>query len=180
MRMHMKLHFTILVVIAMLGSHVCHASDKDKRADILMLALPASAYLLTLHKQDEPGAWMLARSLGLSAVTTLALNSVIEKDSPNGSSDDAFPSGHAAIAFGAAGFIQKRYGWRPGIPAYVVASYVGWLRVETDDHDTADVIGGVAVGILSSYLLTQSFNDNVQASAWTDGKSTGLQIQVRW
>lgn len=177
----MKLQFTILVVIAMLGSRVCHAgSDKDKQADILMLALPASAYLLTLHKQDEPGAWMLARSLGLSALTTLALNSVIEKDSPNGSSDDAFPSGHSAIAFGAAGFIQRRYGWRPGIPAYVVASYVGWLRVETDDHDAADVIGGAAVGILSSYFLTQSLNDNVQASAWANGNSAGLQIQVRW
>ena len=176
----MKLQFIVLVVIAMLGSGVCHASDKDKQADILMLALPASAYLLTLHKQDDPGAWMLARSLGLSAITTLALNSVIEKDSPNGSSDDAFPSGHSAIAFGAAGFIQKRYGWRSGIPAYAVASYVGWLRVETDDHDTADVIGGAAVGILSSYLLTQSFNENVQATAWADGKSAGLQIQIRW
>ncbi len=177
----MKLQFIILVVIAMLGSRVCHAgSDKDKQADILTLALPASAYLLTLHKQDDRGAWMLARSLGLAAITTLALNSVIEKDSPNGSSDDAFPSGHTAIAFGAAGFIQKRYGWRSGVPAYVVASYVGWLRVETDDHDTADVIAGAAVGILSSYFLTETFTDNVQASVWTDGKSAGLQIQVRW
>ena len=178
---NMKSAFIFLVVIAMLGSRVCHAgSDKDKQADILMVALPASAYLLTLHKQDEPGAWMLARSLGLSALTTLALNSVIEKDSPNGSSDDAFPSGHTAIAFGAAGFIQKRYGWRSGIPAYAVASYVGWLRVETDDHDSADVIGGAAVGILSSYLLTQTFDENIQASVWTDGESAGLQIQVRW
>ena len=165
----------------MLGNGVSHAdSDKDKQADILMVALPASAYLLTLHKQDEPGAWMLARSLGLSALTTLALNSVIEKDSPNGSNDDAFPSGHTAIAFGAAGFIQKRYGWRSGIPAYAVASYVGWLRVETDDHDSADVIGGAAVGILSSYLLTKTFDENIQASVWTDGESAGLQIQVRW
>jgi membrane-associated phospholipid phosphatase len=133
-----------------------------------------------LYKKDEPGAWMLVRALGLSAISTLALNSVIEKDSPNGSSDDAFPSGHTAIAFGAAGFIQKRYGWRSGIPAYVVASYVGWLREATDDHDSADVIGGAAVGILSSYLLTQSFNENVQASVWSDGRSAGLQIQVRW
>jgi membrane-associated phospholipid phosphatase len=175
-----KLQFTILIVVAMLGSQVCHASDKDKQADILMLALPASAYLLTLHKEDQPGAWMLARSLGLSAITTLALNSVIEKDAPNGSSDDAFPSGHSAIAFGAAGFIQKRYGWRSGIPAYAVASYVGWLRVETDDHDTADVLGGAAVGILSSYFLTEAFDDNVQASVWADSKSAGLQFQVRW
>ncbi len=178
---NVKSAFIFLVVIAMLGGRVCHAdSDKDKQSDILMIALPASAYLLTLHKQDEPGAWMLARSLGLSALTTLALNSVIEKDSPNGSSDDVFPSGHTAIAFGAAGFIQKRYGWRTGIPAYAVASYVGWLRVDTDDHDSADVIGGAAIGILSSYLLTQTLDENIQASVWTDGESAGLQIQVRW
>lgn len=92
----------------------------------------------------------------------------------------AFPSGHAAIAFGSAAFIQRRYGWHPGIPAYLVAAYVGWLRIETDDHDAADVIGGTAVGIISSYLLTKPFTDNVRASAWTDGKSAGLQIQVRW
>jgi membrane-associated phospholipid phosphatase len=177
----MKWQYIIFVVIASLSSRVCQAgADKDKQADILMLALPASAYLLTLHKQDEPGAWMLARSLGLAAVTTLALNSIIDKDAPNGSSDDAFPSGHSAIAFSAAGFIQKRYGWRSGVPAYAVASYVGWLRVETDDHDAADVIGGAAVGIISSYFLTEAFDDNIQASVWSDGRSAGLQIQVRW
>jgi len=161
--------------------HVSSANaDKDKRADVLMLALPASAYLLTLNKHDKQGAWALTKSLGLSAAGTLALNSIIDKDSPNGSGSDAFPSGHAAIAFGSAAFIQKRYGWRPGILAYFVASYVGWLRVETDDHDNADVVAGAAVGILSSYLLTRAFDDNVRASAWADGKSAGLQIQVRW
>jgi hypothetical protein len=52
--------------------------------------------------------------------------------------------------------------------------------VETDDHDTADVLGGAAVGILSSYFLTEAFDDNVQASVWADSKSAGLQFQVRW
>ena len=177
----MKLPFTICVLIATVSSPLCYADiDKDKQADILMLALPASAYLLTLHKQDQPGAWALARSLGLAAISTLALNSIIDKDSPNGSSSDAFPSGHTAIAFSSAAFIQKRYSWRSGLPAYVVASYVGWLRVETDDHDSADVVGGAAIGIISSYLFTKAFDDNVRAAAWADGNSTGLQIQVRW
>ena len=177
----MKLRFMIFAVIATVSSRVCHADiDKDQQADILMLALPASAYLLTLNKQDEQGAWTLAKSLGLAAVSTLALNSIIDKDSPNGSSSDAFPSGHAAIAFSSAAFIQKRYGWRPGIPAYAVAAYVGWLRVETDDHDNADVLAGAAVGIISSYLLTRAFDDNVRASAWADSKSARLQIQVRF
>jgi len=177
----MKLQLTIFVITAALGSAECHAnSDKDKQADILMLALPASAYLLTLSKQDEQGAWSLTKSLGLAALGTLALNSVIDKDSPNGKSSDAFPSGHATISFASAAFIQKRYGWRPGVPAYIVASYVGWLRVETDDHDSADVIGGAAIGIISSYLFTKAFDDNVHASAWVGDKSAGLQFQVRW
>ena len=155
-------------------------SNKDKQADVLMLALPATAYLLTWNKKDEPGAWALTRSLGAATLSTLALNALIDKDSPNGSSSDAFPSGHTSIAFSSAAFIQRRYGWRPGIPAYLAASYVGYLRVETDDHDTGDVLGGMAVGILSSYLLTQPLGENVQVSAWSVGNGGGISLQYRW
>jgi membrane-associated phospholipid phosphatase len=175
------MRFTFFIVALAIGSTPCHAdTDKDKQADVLMLALPATAYLLTWTANDRDGAWALTRSLGLSALSTLALNSVIDKDSPNGKSDDAFPSGHSTIAFSSAAFVQRRYGWKKGIPAYLVASYVGWLRVETDDHDYADVIGGAAVGILSSYLFTEPFNDNIRASVWADGRSGGLQIDVCW
>jgi membrane-associated phospholipid phosphatase len=175
------MRYLIIFLIAAIGSPESYAgSSNDKQADVLMLALPATAYLLTWNKKDEPGAWSLTRSLGASALATLALNSLIDKDAPNGSSHDAFPSGHTAIAFSSAAFVQRRYGWRPGIPAYIAATYVGWLRVETDDHDAADVLGGMAVGILSSYLLTKPFGDDIQVAAWSDGKSAGLRFQYRW
>jgi membrane-associated phospholipid phosphatase len=177
----MKQVIIFFIVVATLSSWTCHAgTDKETQADILTLALPASAYLLTLNKQDNDGAWLLTKSLGLTALSTLALNSIIDKDAPNGSSTDAFPSGHTSIAFSSAAFTQKRYGWRPGIPSYIVATYVGHLRMETDDHDAADVIGGAAVGIISSYLLTKPFNDNVKISAWADSKSAGFRFQVQW
>ena len=163
----------------LLISATCRA-DKDQQADVLMLALPASAYVLTLVEDDDEGAWQLTKSLGAAALATLALNALIEDDAPNGSSDDAFPSGHATIAFGTAAFIQRRYGWKRGLPAYLVASYTGWLRVETDDHDYTDVLGGAAVGILASYLLTDRFADNVRASAWSDGQALGLRVDIRW
>lgn len=160
---------------------VCHAdSSKDKQADALMLALPATAYLLTLNKKDRRGAWALTKSLGLAAAGTLALNSLVDKDAPNGSSRHAFPSGHTSIAFASAAFIQRRYGWRTGLPAYLAASYVGWLRIETDDHDPSDVAGGIAVGILSSYLLTRPFANDVMLVAWSDGKAAGLKLQFQW
>lgn len=177
----MALRFTLFILVTIFSSLQCHADiDKDRQADALMLALPVSAYLLTLNEHDREGAWVLTKSLGLVAASTFALNSIVDKDSPNGSSGHAFPSGHTAMAFGSAGFIQKRYGWHPGIPAYLVAAYVGWLRVETDDHDIADVVGGAAVGIISSYLLTKRFDDAVRVSAWSNGNAAGLQFQVRW
>jgi membrane-associated phospholipid phosphatase len=170
-----------LITAAVFAGCPCFAaSSKESQADLLTVALPVSAYWLTLSKDDEHGAWSLARSLGLTAIATLAINSVIDKDSPNGRADDAFPSGHTAIAFSSAAFIQKRYGWRTGIGAYAVSSYVGWLRTETDDHDNIDVIGGAALGIVSSYLFTRAFDSEVRASAWAEGDTVGIYVEGRF
>ena len=168
------------ILCALILHSACARADKETQADILTLALPASAYLMTRNRDDTAGAWALTKSLGLSAATTLALNAIIDKDSPNGSSTDAFPSGHSTIAFSSAAYLQRRYGWRSGVPAYVIAGYVGYLRVDTDDHDVTDVIGGAAVGILSSYLMTRPYGENFQASMWTDGESAGVWFQLRW
>ena len=171
----------LLALAALACGAASHAgSGKENQADVLMIALPAAAYLVTLDRKDRPGAWSLTKSLGVSAATTLALNALIDKDSPNGDSAHAFPSGHTTIAFSSAAFVQRRYGWRPGIPAYLAASYVGWLRVDTDDHDAADVLGGAAVGILSSWLLTKPFGDDFQVSAWGGAKAAGIRLRYRW
>lgn len=170
--------FVILCILTLQASGAF--ADRDRQADVLMIALPATAYLLAWNQQDGQGAWALTRSLGLTAAGTLALNSVIDKNAPDGSGSDAFPSGHTAIAFSSAAFIQRRYGWRPGMPTYLVAACVGWLRVDSDDHDAADVIGGAALGMISSYLLTRPLGDRVRATAWVEGQSAGLQVQGRW
>ena len=172
---------TVLAVTAFGASSPASADiDKDAQSDILMVALPASAYLVTLSRKDRDGAWDLSKTLAATASSTLLLNALIEKDSPNGESSDAFPSGHTSIAFGSAAFLQKRYGWKTGVPAYAVAAYVGWLRVDTDNHDAADVLGGAAVGILSAHLLTRALDENVQVSAWSRGDAIGVQVRYQW
>lgn len=172
---------TLLAVTAFGASSPASADiDKDAQSDILMVGLPASAYLVTLSRKDRDGAWDLSKTLAATAASTLLLNALIEKDSPNGESSDAFPSGHTSIAFGSAAFLQKRYGWKTGVPAYAVAAYVGWLRVDTDNHDAADVLGGAAVGILSAHLLTRALDENVQVSAWSRGDAIGVQVRYQW
>lgn len=57
------------------------------------------------------------------------LKYAIGKSRPAGHEGPAFPSIHSAVAFAGASYIQRRYGWKFGAPAYALAVYVGWSRI---------------------------------------------------
>lgn len=79
------------------------------------------------------------------------------------------------MSFASAEFIRKRYGWEFGVPAYALATFVGYSRVESDQHYTHDVIAGAAIGILSSYIFTKPYNGwNVELEG--DLKSVGVRF----
>ncbi len=56
--------------------------------------------------------------------------------------------------------MQIRHGWRVGIPAYLLAGYVGWTRLHVDAHDYWDFLGGAIVGIGSAYLFAKPYDPN--------------------
>jgi len=135
-------------------------SDVEKAGEILRIALPISALTSTLIFEDEKeGILQAATTFGTTFAAIYLLKRVIDKKRPDGERY-AFPSGHTAIAFSGAAFIQKRYGWKYGIPVYVLAGYVGWSRVYADKHDYWDVLGGAAVGIGCAYLFTKPYKRN--------------------
>jgi len=172
---------TTLTVLAILPALAWAGdSSRNTQADMLAIGLPIAAYTLTGLKKDKEGAWEMTKSLGLTVAGTLALNALIDKETPTGDADDAFPSGHSAIVFSSAAFIQRRYGWRTGLPAYAIAGYVGWLRVKTDEHDWIDVLGGAALGIASSTLFTQRWSNRVTLSPWIGPDSAGIAVHASW
>ena len=142
------------------------ANDSVELAgDILVVALPVAAAGMTIGFKDGQGALEFAESAALAMGTTFALKFAVNKTRPNGE-DYAFPSGHATISFASAEFIRKRYGWSYGLPAYALATFVAYSRVEADQHDAIDVIGGAAIGIVSSYLFTRPYKGwNIQPEA---------------
>jgi membrane-associated phospholipid phosphatase len=161
---------------------VASAGDgsRNTQADVLAIGLPITALALTSLKKDRPGTWAATKSLGLTVTGTLAFNTLVHKNTPSADDDDAFPSGHSAVSFSSAAFIQRRYGWQAGLPAYAVAGYVGWLRVKTDEHDWADVLGGAALGIASSALFTQRWSEKVVFSPWIGPGGTGIAVHASW
>jgi membrane-associated phospholipid phosphatase len=118
--------------------------------------IPAAAAGITLVQKDWDGTKQLVMSLAAAAVVTEGLKYTIRERSPNGE-EHSFPSGHTSIAFAGATFLQVRYGWEYGVPAFLAAAFVGYSRVESEEHWTKDVVGGAAIGIASGLIFTSRF-----------------------
>ncbi len=153
-------------------------SNIESSGDILSILIPAASFATTLvyHDDNYKGVYQFAKALGVAMVTTYSLKYIINKERPNGG-NLAFPSGHTMSSFVGAAFFERRYGWKVGIPAYVLASYVGWSRIYAKKHDHWDVLGGVIVGTVSAYLFTTPYlNKNTDISISKTDKGFNLSI----
>ncbi|PTM11956.1 MAG: PAP2 family protein [Bacteroidetes bacterium] len=125
--------------------------------DILLFAMPIAAAGSTLLIGDKDGSIQFLKGFVLNEAITLGLKLAIDKERPDGSNTNSFPSGHTSTTFQAATFIQKRYGLKFGIPAYLLASYTGFTRIYTKKHYFLDVLAGAVIGVGSSFLFTTPY-----------------------
>lgn len=164
-------------IIASDGGHEQWEFILEGTGDVLQIALPLGAGMATLIKGDYRGTKQLAFSYATAMAITYSLKYVVAKRRPEGRNQyDAFPSGHTTSAFSGASFIQRRYGWKYGWAAYVLASVVAVSRVEGPDgfHDYWDVLAGAVVGISSTYLFTTKYDDPPIDISFASGKGRYL------
>ncbi len=125
--------------------------------DVLLLAMPAAALTTTLILNDKQGTWQFTKSFLLNAAVTYGLKVTLNKPRPYHNGDNAFPSGHTSTTFQSASFIHKRYGFKYSIPAYILAGFTGFSRINAQKHDGYDILAGAAVGIGSTLLFTTPY-----------------------
>lgn len=153
----------------------------ESAGDVILLALPSTALGGSLIAKDYEGTFQFAKGFVLNQAITFGLKYVIDKKRPFGNGDRAFPSGHTSTTFQSAAFIQRRYGWKYGIPAYLLSGFTGYSRLNARRHDGWDVLAGAMVGIGSAYLFTTDKKD--QSLKWTYYSCEGnymLGIQYRF
>ena len=140
----------------------------EETGDILQIIIPSVAYGTTYYLDDNQGREQFYYSFATTVLTTHGLKNIIHKKRPNGS-DKSFPSGHTSAAFQGASFIHERYGIKYAIYAYLGAAYVGYSRVESDNHYIEDVLAGAAIGILSNLYFTTPYQGFVIAPSANNG-----------
>jgi membrane-associated phospholipid phosphatase len=158
------------------------ASDGVKTAgEILRIALPVAAGGFSLYKEDYDGVLQLGVSELFAEGSSLVLQHFIHEQRPDKSDYKSFPSDSAAISFSAASYLQIRYGWSYGLPAYAVATFVGYSRVEAKKHNWGDVLAGAVLGWGASEITTVHYqNVRINASPGYGETPLGFSLSANW
>lgn len=136
----------------------------ERSTDVLSVLPSATGLVKAFVEHDRRGMVQFALSTGTTLAVNYGLELAVRKDRPDGSGHHAMPSTHTAVAFDGASFLMRRYGWKWGVPAYVVSSYVAWGRVYSQRHDWWDVLGGAAIGAGAAMIFTRPFVRNADVS----------------
>ena len=158
------------------------ASDKgwDDASDIARDVLVVAAIGVPLAKQDTHGLLQAGGSLGAAEIVSLGLKQAFPETRPDGSDRHSFPSGHTALSFAGAATLQNRYGWKVGLPAQLLAGFVGLARVKADKHHWYDVVAGAAIGEASGFLITSRHDSAVRVLPWADASGGGVVVAGRF
>lgn len=124
-------------------------------SDITALALPVATLAGVLIAKDWEGLKEAALTAVVAGGATYILKLSVREQRPDHSNYKSFPSMHSATAFATAAFLQRRYGWKFGAPAYALAAFTAAGRIAGKKHYWWDCLAGAAIGAGSAYLFTR-------------------------
>jgi hypothetical protein len=81
-------------------------------------------------------------------------------------------------AFTGASFLQTRYGWVWGLPAYFLAGLTGYSRIDAQAHYFDDVIAGASIAMLSNWYYATSHPKKFYLFPRVGSNAYGLEVQV--
>ncbi|MDY7032344.1 MAG: phosphatase PAP2 family protein [Thermodesulfobacteriota bacterium] len=155
------------------GSEECSRDVSDAlRATLLiealstaMVAPQAGGYEKKEHSRSKVvGVELLA--MGVTGGLTVAIKNSVERNRPDDSNEESFPSGHASGVFSYA-FLANRNLERTRLSTPLklslqtmnvcLAAGVSWARVEGDKHFPSDVLAGAALGHFVTSAIFNTF-----------------------
>lgn len=135
-----------------------HGKDKTEIDNYIQYAPMVAGYgldFLGVRSQHRllDRTILLAMSYATFAVVNISAKTAFKEQRPDSEARNSFPSGHTGTVFVGAEFMRREY-WNTNkfiaSAGYAVAIAVGYLRIHNDRHWINDVVGGAALGYMST------------------------------
>jgi len=130
----------------------------------------ASMYYQGDSKSKRRSLTMVKASV-FSGLSVFFLKRMINQQRPDKGDRNSYPSGHTSTAFAFASVISLEHeSW--SIPAYTLATLVGFSRMNDNVHYLHDVVMGAAIGMAYGYAFhkkAQKNESNLTALPYNDG-----------
>ena len=116
------------------------------------------SFLVSRTTENADFQWYtysLAQGFIVNGSLTGGLKVITDRERPDQAGNTSFPSGHTSNSFLWATVTSQHYGWKVGIPAYALASYVGVSRLKSRRHYLTDILAGAVVGYIVGRTVTR-------------------------
>lgn len=124
----------VYLLITVFSPPRAHADSEALKefGDAMQIVLPGLAIGSTFIAGSPDGSWwdkegtyQSIKTIGTTMIATSVWKRAAGKLRPDFGSTSSFPSGHTSAVFSSAAFINTRYGWKWGVPAYTLALITG-------------------------------------------------------
>jgi hypothetical protein len=162
----------IVSLILIQASNAFAKSNLTTAGDMTQIALPLTGFGVAVYKKDKEGQKQFLKDFLTNIALTHALKFAFRhtdwNERPNGG-NYSFPSGHTAIAFQGALFLQTRYGASYGAVPIALAGFTGYTRVRGNYHHWRDVIGGAVLAYgVNQFFVTKYESTKVNVNVGKD------------
>lgn len=172
------------------GSNTADFAD-DYGGPIVLGALTTGLFVAGRYSEDHKfraATYDMAIAAIVNLTYTGALKALVDRDRPNDSGSDSFPSGHASNAFALAAAATQHYKGKLRLVAYGGATVIAASRLRSDAHWLSDILAGATLGILVGRGVAwmnsrplpgeQRAGATVSLAPLVDTKSYGLAVHL--
>lgn len=145
--------------------------EASKYGDLLGQLVPNVLYVGGMamakwagYKNDYREVSLMVTATAYAGLVTTGLKYSVREGRPyNSRVRDSFPSGHTSTAFAFAGVVAAEHGGWYGVPAMLLATFVGYSRINDHKHYLKDVVAGATLGLSCSLGVYYSRRDDASS-----------------
>lgn len=129
------------------GNGQIFSNGISRVGDFLGTGVPGGLLALIQLKTSPKVGKAHVEALLITSFNTYFLKYATSKYRPLKQNRLSMPSGHTSTMFASASVLAHSYGYKVGIPMYLLATLTGLSRINDDKHWLSDVIAGATIGI---------------------------------